>query len=203
MGFGSTLPSPGPGGSRPTMSLDLIGERELFRLLTDLPSRIERKVIGKALNAAAGPVKRAIAMRAKAHQLTGLMAKSIVVTRPRKYRRATVFLVVIGPRSQRIPVRRTKKGTWRGVGKKVAARMEAAGQKLTYINPAKYAHLVELGHGGRSPAPPYPFMRPGWESTKRVAAGTLLDYLWTGALSEARKLAMAQGNFTMPPTAGA
>lgn len=32
---------------------------------------------------------------------------------------------------------------------------------------APHAHLVEYGHGGPHPAPPHPFMRPTWDSSKQ------------------------------------
>jgi HK97 gp10 family phage protein len=34
---------------------------------------------------------------------------------------------------------------------------------------APHAHLVEDGHGGPHPAPPHPFARPAFDSTKDVA----------------------------------
>jgi HK97 gp10 family phage protein len=33
-------------------------------------------------------------------------------------------------------------------------------------DPAKVAHLVEMGHGGPHAAGPHPFLRPGYDSTK-------------------------------------
>ncbi len=39
------------------------------------------------------------------------------------------------------------------------------------VRPARYLHLVELGHGGPHPAPPHPFLRPAYETTiKEVTA---------------------------------
>lgn len=34
---------------------------------------------------------------------------------------------------------------------------------------ARYAHLVEYGHGGPHPAPPHPFMRPAFELASNEA----------------------------------
>lgn len=38
-----------------------------------------------------------------------------------------------------------------------------------YYDPARIAHLVELGHGGPAPAPPHSFMRAGFDATKGEA----------------------------------
>jgi len=34
---------------------------------------------------------------------------------------------------------------------------------------AKYAHLVEFGHGGKHPAPPHPFLRPAFDAFRKAA----------------------------------
>ena len=42
---------------------------------------------------------------------------------------------------------------------------------------AKYAHLVEFGHGGPHPAPPHPFMRPAYDETVDESYGVLRQTL--------------------------
>lgn len=39
----------------------------------------------------------------------------------------------------------------------------------TFKGEAPHAHLVEFGHGGPHPAPPHPFLRPGYEAGKQEA----------------------------------
>jgi len=182
MGFGSN-PLPAIRWNQ----IDLTGDKELLRMLADLPGKIQRKVLAKAMNAGASPIKAAIVRNAQAHRLTGLLAKSIIIKR-KTYNRGSTFVLVIGPKSQRRAVRVTKKGAFRFIGKKKAGEMEAGGAKLRYINPAKYAHLLEGGHTGpRGSAPAYPFMRPAFEAHKRQAEGIITRYLWNGTIAEATK----------------
>lgn len=47
--------------------------------------------------------------------------------------------------------------------------------KIQYTDPV--AHLVEEGHGGPSPAPAHPFLRPAFEAKKDEAAAILTDEL--------------------------
>lgn len=41
------------------------------------------------------------------------------------------------------------------------------------INPDKYAHLVEYGHGGPSPAAAHPFLRPARDRNRVPAANAI------------------------------
>lgn len=75
----------------------------------------------------------------------------------------TVAKVGIGPR-ETIPLgarfERTRKGTNYNVI--VGARQGVSGTET----PTHIAHLVEFGHGGPHPAPPYPFMIPAVEGER-------------------------------------
>lgn len=42
---------------------------------------------------------------------------------------------------------------------------------------ARYAHLVEFGHGGPHPAPPHPFMAPAFDATVDEAYQTIRNGL--------------------------
>jgi HK97 gp10 family phage protein len=48
-------------------------------------------------------------------------------------------------------------------GAKNSPTMDARGRP---INPAHYAHLVELGHAGPKPAPAHPFLRPALDTNQ-------------------------------------
>jgi len=45
------------------------------------------------------------------------------------------------------------------------------------FNNAQHAHLVEFGHGGKRPAGPHPFMRPGFDASKAGAESAMSGVL--------------------------
>lgn len=200
MGFGSNLPSMKTPRSQ-AFAIDLMGERELMRALTDLPSKVNRKTVRIALNAGGGVIKPLAMAGANMFKRTGLLAKSIIVKQP-KAKHVGSFLCVIGPKSQRRMVRKTKRGTYRFVGKKSERQykfkaFKKAATATQYINPGKYGHLLEYGHAGpggsgrRTPA--HPFMRPSWEMGKWRTRVTIIEVLWNGIRKHAQSLGAKGG----------
>lgn len=113
-------------------------------------NHLKQGVQNRALKRAMTKIARRGAKLAKGYVKTktghGILKKSIG---QKTYMTRNVAVAIIGPR----------KGfrTQIGVGRK--------GQPI-FEDPAKIAHLVEFGHAGPKPAPPYPFMRPAWDAVK-------------------------------------
>jgi len=105
-----------------------------------LERRIKRGGMRTALNKATTPMLRKA--KALAPRESGLLRKSLkkkVITNTK----TDSVTVMIG-------ADKSVSGTYKGKARK----------------PSRYIHLVELGHGGKNPAAPRPFLRPAYESTK-------------------------------------
>ena len=97
---------------------------------------------------------------------TGQMRRSIGAV-VRTGRRGGSVYGVIGPRHGfRIPVGVRKRGKNKG--------------DVVYHDPAKVGHLVEKGHGGKSPAPPHPFMRPAIDATRGAVVSEMREKIRAG-----------------------
>lgn len=142
--------------------MTLTGDKALERKLSKLGGRVAKRVLRKAMNAAATPVVKAA--RGNVSVRSGLLKKSIGKT---------------------VRVKGTRAGARVGARTNVAAS-DDAGNK---VEPWRYAHLVELGHidenGQHVPAKP--FLRPAAEQTKGQAADVLSDKLAEGVLREATR----------------
>ena len=192
-----------------TMSLH--GDKQLMRALREMPAKIEKRVVKKALAAGAKvviPVARQYAVAGGSNRPSrrlGNLRRSIGMRRARQKHKGT-FLITVGPRYQRRVVRRIgkiyKSGRRKMVIKIASAKESAAtlkhmkdGKKTRKIagikitNPGKIAFIVEFGHttpGGKV-VPPRPFMRPAFEATKGQVERKIKEILWQGIREEARK----------------
>ena len=54
-------------------------------------------------------------------------------------------------------------------------------------DPARYAHLVEYGHGGKNPAPAHPFLRPALDAKRGEAFQVIATTAKARLKTEARK----------------
>ena len=138
----------------------LDGERELGRLLRELP-KAARKGLRGAMNAAATPISKAA--KKNAPRESGLLKRSIG-KRVKTYSSGTVAAV--------IGARREVSGEYKGK-KRV---------------PANYAHLVEQGHGGPRPAQAHEFLKPAFDANVEKAIDIASDKLRDVVEREARKL---------------
>lgn len=125
--------------------------------------------------------------------------------------------VTVGPRKRKggyIYLRRSKaKKKWGkviGVGVLKKKEIEAAerigltlDRKRAYRDPVKYAHLVEFGHGGKHPAPPWPFMRPAFSSSQTIMFGTIRAHIQKRLPIEVTKLARKHRAKVLRQAAGA
>jgi HK97 gp10 family phage protein len=143
-----------------TISGRIEGLSEVLKALEGFERKITEKGTYSAINAATKVVLRS----AKAgcptdnspHLTTRGLLKKSLGRKIKKYRGSRVVVGIVGPRT----------GFKRQIGTRT--RGPNAGQPV-YEDPAKIAHLVELGHGGPHPAPPHPFMRPAFDSSQSAA----------------------------------
>lgn len=141
---------------RDGVTLTLIGAQELERALLELPERLQKSTLDRALKQCAEPILNAAQDNARAVGKTGKNASKIVISSKLS-------------RRQR-----------RGVKKAEGERIIYIG-----VRPSPVAHLIEFGTGPRyTKAGAYrgqmtatPFMRPAWDSNWRPALdefGTIL-----------------------------
>jgi len=129
----------------------MFGDRRLLRAWDAMPRKaMSSRSTNIVLNAGCGAVAKAARAIAAQHSDTGLLAKNIIVKRARRKYRGTA-MAMVGVRNKLFFVRKTAKGTWRGVSGKKARERMAAGEKVRRVNPGNYAHLVEFGTGPKRP----------------------------------------------------
>lgn len=132
------------------MSAKLLGAANLIDFLgATLPDKVVTKASAKAARAAGKIVKAQ--MIADAPVQTGTTKLAIDV-RVKQYKRRRTAVAVVG------------------------ARVDVtSGSGKTFRRPAKYAHLVEKGHGGPKPAPAHPFAEPAFQKTAQRATDAAAD----------------------------
>jgi HK97 gp10 family phage protein len=123
-----------------TFQTRLEGIDKTIAAAKELERRIKRGGMRTALNKATTPTLQKA--RRLAPRESGLLRKSLKKKVTTNTREDTVTVIIGSDKSV--------SGTFKG-------------EKRT---PARYAHLVEMGHGGPHSAAPHPFLRPAWESTK-------------------------------------
>jgi hypothetical protein len=130
------------GGS---VGMRLVGLREASFVLNEFPKRMRRKYMRVAMNAGGGVLKKA----AVANVPSGanrLLKQSIAVKV--KGTRKEEWYAAVGPkRGMKLARKHWSQGGASRVLNRKATDMLASipGQKEQYINPARYAHLVERG----------------------------------------------------------
>ena len=132
--------------------MKITGLKEIKRALNKLPLELQRTTETVALRAGAKPILTAAKSNAKSSEDTGLLLKSLGVNVRKGRTGATkgIYTARIGPR----------KGFRKVVGVRASGKREG---KQIYKDPAKYAHLVELG---TSHSAAQPFIRPAVDSAK-------------------------------------
>lgn len=149
--------------------MKLTGARELEAALRELPKRIGKAAIKRALMKAAAPIEQDAKARAAG-------------TKPALGERGVSVSTKLSRRQKR--GRRVDKNT---VEVFIGAHSARRG----------LAHLIEFGTGPRrhksgkstGSMPARPFMRPAWESGKRQALNTIGAELWTEVEKAAKRLA--------------
>jgi HK97 gp10 family phage protein len=121
--------------------IKLIGEKELKKYLDELPDKIKKRALRKAVTAGATPIVKAA--KRNAPKESGLLKKSM--TKKIKTYKGTGGAVV------------AVIGSDRGV-----AGMYDGKKRI----PSNYIALVEYGHAGPNPAPAHQFLRPAVDANK-------------------------------------
>lgn len=147
----------------------------LSRYKGAMPKAMRKGVTaGSRRVAKAGKANLGTVRQRKLRELTGILRESMGF-KIKNYGEGNV-IGVIGPRV----------GFRRQVGvRKRDGKKSKAGDPI-YHDPAKIAHLVEFGHGGPHPAPPHPFMRPAYETSKAGVMADIRDALEAGLVKELR-----------------
>lgn len=170
------------------IGMKLIGEKAILALLKKLGPRIGRKVTRGAMNKAANPIVRAARQNAKR-----LGSRRIARGRTRK----GVYHIEIREGYQLA----------RAIGKRVKT-YTAQGVIYVAIGPkwpqGAHGHLIEYGHrpsgwyakqASATFVPPYPFMRPAFDSQKRAALSVARQEHRARVEMEARVAAKQAGFF--------
>lgn len=172
--------------TREKFGINLVGDKELLRLFNTLPDKLQNRVMRGAVTKVARRMVKD--MKAAVDTVgavdTGALKKSIGF---RVKTTRTGVIAVIGPRAAyRQAVTADKKGKLKAATKKRAATARQAGAKVTYRQPSRYAHLVELGTDHTRPKP---FMRVGFRAGQDIGRATLRHDILAGIQREAAKLA--------------
>ncbi len=169
------------------VSFQIEGAAELERNLATLGQRLHRKVIRQAVRAAQKPVLDASKRNARSMvggQMGELLAKSLVITAPKRQR----------PGSYALHVQHITLGAARRRKRKITIR-QGGGRRLTvrglwhetqsgrrYYLPA----VLEYGHvTGSTPVAAVPYRRQAAESTRNESIRLFSRALRTGLLREA------------------
>lgn len=151
---------------------ELHGAKELEAALRELPKRIAKSTVRRALVKAAKPI--ADDARSRVPVVSGDLHRVIQVS------------TTLSRRQRRSRARGAVKG-------QVDVYIGAS--------PTRYAHLVEFGSGPRrqrstgrftGQAQPRPFLRPAWESGHRQALNSFARDLWIEIEKSAKRLARRQ-----------
>lgn len=147
---------------------EITGLADALKRLDAVGKKVKKKAVRSAVNHASKLLLREAKSRVPTR--TGQLKKSLG-RKVKAYPGAVVGIV--GPR------------TGRRIQIGVRQRGNSAGTPIM-IDPVKYAHLVEYGHGGRSPAPPHPFLRPAFDSSKWLIV-TAMTNIIANAIEDAAK----------------
>lgn len=158
-----------------TETLKVEGFKELEAALKELPTATGRNTIRRALTRAADPIVKAAQSNAPARPGSGVLKKSILVTKVKFSK---------GEAGKAAYAQALKQGKTRVEAREAlleANSENASGDEVTsgiaiigVDKAAFYAHFVEFG---TSHSTPRPFMRPAWESGKIQAAESIKDIL--------------------------
>jgi HK97 gp10 family phage protein len=182
----------------PLVSMKVEGLKELEAAIKELPKATGRNVIRRALTEAAQPIVNAARANAPAQPGSGVLKRSILVTKVRFTK---------GDVGKQAFAEALKQGKTRQEAREalIEANTEQGGDEVTSgiaiigvdYKTAFYAHFVEFGTSHSSPKP---FMRPAWDAGKMKALEIIQESLKVEidkavariAKKQARAIAQAQ-----------
>lgn len=154
--------------AKPVVQMVLVGANDLERALLELPRRLQRSTLDRALKLAAVPVHDAAVANAQSVGASGKNASKVIISTKlsRRQRRGTV--------------------------KEEGTRTVYIG-----VRPSPVAHLIEFGTGPRytkagafrGQMPATPFLRPAWDGNWRKSLDDFGTILGTEIERSATRLA--------------
>ena len=164
------------------------GFRDVARNLEKLKRNVQRKVTRGAVTKAMRPVAKSAKANAKKIKDTGLLSRSIG-TRTKTYARSGVVISIVGAR-EGFRTRVKRKG-WDNTTVDLFRKKKDGNLVEVWADPAKYAHLVELGtkpHGNHPGAAPKPYLRPAIITNRISSVNIFRTAMFEGMEREAKKL---------------
>lgn len=146
--------------NRAFVTASIKGLQSSIQSLSELKNGVRNRVVRKSVSAGSTPMNTAAKRSSEFKNHTRLLRKSLG-RKVRTYKNSGATIAVIGPRPG---FERTvmKTGGWDvGLGRKTI--------KYVRVNPVKYAHLVEGGHGGPAPAPPKRYLRKAFNQSQSTS----------------------------------
>ena len=174
------------------LTAEVKGVSESLAAFSYLKNGVKNRVVRKAVTAASLPHLQYARKASEYHDRTKLLRRSMG-RRIKTYRESGTTIAVTGARSgfSRFTF---KLGEWnpatgiRGIVHKMRAG------KYAKVDPRKYSHLVERGHGGPHPAPPKNFLRHAFQASRAQCESKFASKFSVELLSEASKAAARLGN---------
>ena len=159
--------------------MEVRGLRKLDKKLNKLGKSVTKGMLSKAVTQGLKPVKDEVKRMARGVKDTGTLARSITVKKVKSRKGTSVGIVGAWNKKYTIKrkarTRRIRDATSGKYGsEKIKAKDRTAKEEIK--NPAKYAHLVELGTK-RSRAKP--IFKPAIRATKRQAERAMIRVLKT------------------------
>ncbi len=149
-------------------------------------SALDRRIGLYAIKDAVRRASRYVAREIKANitsNRSGVLRKSIGA-KVKQTRSGTCYAKIGPRRGFEVELVRLGKGP-RKLRKREQPMAKYLGLKTYKVSPTRYAHLVELGHGGWAPAKPHPFIDPAVQRTKATVEQILTHDL-TAAIEKHR-----------------
>jgi HK97 gp10 family phage protein len=169
--------------------LEIVGLKQLEQKLNRLGKSITKSMLNKASTAGAKIIKEEAKSKAQPIRDTGVLRRSIAVKRLKGTR--TRSTVIVGCRNKvyivkKKPKTRTIRDATSGKFRSEKIRLKDRQVREVKRNPARYAHVVELG---TKYTRPQPFLRPAIKAKKRYAEREMLRVLKVEVKKKIAKIA--------------
>lgn len=149
------------------IKMDIRGDKQLEKLLTELPKRSITKGFRRAFSQSASPIVKDA--KKNCPKLHGALKKSID-KKLKTYSTTGVVVCLIGP------------------DKNVFGSITGKDGKIRVVTPWRYAHLVHNGHAGPRPAAANPFLKKAYDSNQSKVISTAQAVLKETLEQEAERL---------------
>ena len=162
------------------LTCEVRGGQQGIQAFDELKNGVRNRVVRKAVTAGSLPHLTYARKAPEFKNQTGLLRRSFG-RRIKTYRGSNVTISVVGPRSG-FAKQVMSQGAWNpSTGNR--------GIKFRKVDPRRYAHLVERGHGGRSPAPPKNPLRNAFVTSRSQCESLFATKFTAEVMIEAGKAA--------------